>query len=195
MAKVSKQKARRRIPDVLTGEERAALLKIPNPRYISGLRNRCLLQVMTDTGLRCAEAIKLKPGDIKWKENRLIVREGKGGDDRALPLNQDLLGWLKRWQEARPKGAKTFFTTIKGGKLSDRYVRKMVERYAERACIADKHVHPHTLRHSFATETYRKTKNLRLTQKMLGHKSISTTMIYTHVSDEEAETAMAEIWT
>jgi len=190
-----KQKARRHIPDVLTVEERTALLLVPNPRYITGLRNRVMLQLMTDTGLRCAEAINLKPRDIRWKENRLIVREGKGGDDRALPFNQDLFGWLKRWQEARPKGAKTFFTTIKAGALSDRYVRKMVARYAERACISGKHVHPHTLRHTFGTQLYRETKNLRLVQKMLGHKSISSTQIYTHVSDEEAEEAMQEIWT
>jgi len=149
---------------------------------------------MTDTGLRVSEVLHLTPRDIKWKEGKVVVKEGKGGDDRLLPMNQDLLGWLRRWEEKRPKG-QTFFTTAQGKPLNDRYVRAMVKRLSVKAGIVEKDIHPHTLRHSFGTETYRKTKNLRLTQKMLGHKSIATTQIYTHVSDAEAEQAMAEIWT
>mgnify|MGYP001314732759 CR=1 FL=1 len=82
--------------------------------------------------------------------------------------------------------------TLKGSQLNDRYLRQMVKRYAEKAGILsdDKDVHPHTLRHTFATDLLRKTKNIRLVQKALGHSHLSTTEIYTHIVDDEMEEAL-----
>ena len=81
------------------------------------------------------------------------------------------------------------FTTLKGKALGHRYVQRMVKRYAAKAGI-DKNISPHTLRHSFATDLYRETSKIRLVQKVLGHSDLSTTMIYTHIFDEEVESAL-----
>jgi integrase/recombinase XerD len=81
------------------------------------------------------------------------------------------------------------FTTLEGQPLGHRYVQRVVKRYAAKAGI-DKNVSPHTLRHSFATALYRETSKIRLVQKVLGHADLSTTMIYTHIFDEEVETAL-----
>jgi len=80
-------------------------------------------------------------------------------------------------------------STLKGKALGHRYVQRMVKRYAAKAGI-DKNISPHTLRHSFATDLYRETSKIRLVQKVLGHSDLSTTMIYTHIFDEEVESAL-----
>ena len=82
-----------------------------------------------------------------------------------------------------------FFATLDGERINDRYLRAMVKRRARKAGIT-KDVHPHTLRHTFATDLYRNTRNIRLVQKALGHSDLSTTMVYTHIYDQELESAM-----
>ncbi|MDD5466150.1 MAG: tyrosine-type recombinase/integrase, partial [Candidatus Omnitrophica bacterium] len=99
------------------------------------------------------------------------------------------LAHLQQWRSIRPPGGPHLFCTLAGGRLSDRYVRDMVKRYARRAGI-DKDVHPHTLRHTFATDLLKETKNIRLVQRALGHVSLSTTMIYTHIVDDQLEAAL-----
>ena len=84
---------------------------------------------------------------------------------------------------------KHVFTTLEGAPLGRRYVQRMVKRYAAKAGI-DKNISPHTLLHSFATDLYRETSKIRLVQKVLGHSDLSTTMIYTHIFDEEVESAL-----
>ncbi len=183
-----------KLPEVLTGEERILLLRQPNRRAPTGLRNRCLMQVMLDAGLRASEVLKLKVKDLDWMSGKLKVKQGKGKKDRILWLNQQALDLLKKWREKRPHQAdgcptELLFTTLDGKPLSDRYLRAMVERYAKKADLS-KDVHPHTLRHTFATDLYRETKNIRLVQKALGHSGLSSTMIYTHIVDEELEEAL-----
>ncbi len=178
-----------KLPEVLTGEERLLLLRQPNPRAPTGLRNRCLMQVMLDAGLRASEALKLKVNDLDWMTGKLKVRQGKGKKDRILWLNPQALEVLRKWREKRPQQMELLFTTLDGKPLSDRYLRAMVERYSAKADLS-KDVHPHTLRHTFATDLYRETKNIRLVQKALGHSDLSTTMIYTHIVDDELEDAL-----
>ena len=84
------------------------------------------------------------------------------------------------------------FTTLAGKPVCGRYVQQMVKRYAAKAGL-DKNLHPHMLRHSFATDLYRQTKNIRLTQKALGHANLQTTQIYTHIVDEELESALRSL--
>jgi integrase/recombinase XerD len=177
------------VPEVLTAEERAALLKQTTPRYPTGLRNRCLMLVMLDCGLRAREALQLEGRDIEWQSGKLKVRQGKGKKDRVLWLNEAALEWLRRWRERRPRAGTLLFTTLAGAPLRDNYLRAMVKRYGLKAKIA-KDVHPHMLRHTFATDLYRETKNIRLVQKALGHASLGTTMIYTHIVDDELEDAL-----
>jgi len=183
----------RKIPEVLTETEQEALLAQPNPRYLTGHRNRMLLRLMLDTGLRLSEAINLRWRDIDLNSGKVMVRQGKGAKDRTLWTGEENLAALVAWRErqlAECSGApENVFTTKAGGALAPRYVQRMVKRYAAKAGI-EKDIHPHTLRHSFATDLYRETTNLRLTQKALGHASVSTTQVYTHIVDEELEGAL-----
>jgi len=183
----------RKIPEVLTAEEQAALLREPNPRYPTGERNRLMLSVMLNTGLRLSEATGLRWREVDLNSGKLIVRQGKGAKDRTLWVGERDLGLLRHWRERQAKvvpGAPSHvFTTLDGKPVSNRYVQEMVKRYATKAGI-DKDVHPHMLRHTFATDLYRETTNIRLTQKALGHANLSTTQIYTHIIDEELEEAL-----
>jgi len=196
---------RRKIPDVLLAGEQELLLQqfLPPPEGETGeigpgrplnsltrLRNLCLVRLMLNSGLRCSEVLHLRRRDLEPTTGRLKVH-GKGGKDRILWLCEAdvnlLLGYLNN-QPGKPEDL--IFISLKGRPLSDRYVRWMVGEVARAAGVTYKEVHPHTLRHTFATDLLRATKNLRLVQKALGHERIGTTQIYTHIVDEELEDAM-----
>jgi len=182
-----------RIPEVLTETEQAALLAQPNPRYPTGARNKAMLQLMLDSGLRLSEACNLQWRDVDLSTGKLMVRQGKGAKDRTLWIGEEDLQLLRTWRERQAKDVTGnpahVFTTLAGNAVSSRYVQKMVARLAAKAGI-QKNVHPHTLRHSFATDLYRATSKIRLVQKALGHSDLSTTMIYTHIVDDELEDAL-----
>ena len=182
-----------RIPEVLTAQEQRDLLAQPNPRYPTGQRNRTMLRFMLDTGLRVAEAVALTWRDIDLMTGKLHVKRGKGARDRILWVNETALDALRSWRERQAEEVGEcpphVFTSLKGESLSTRYVQQMVKRYRERAGI-EKQVTPHTLRHSYATDLLRETKNIRLVQKALGHSSLATTQIYTHIVDDEMEDAL-----
>jgi site-specific recombinase XerD len=174
---------------LLVRAQRAVLLQQAHPRYPTGLRNRCLMTVMLDCGLRAGEVRRLEGRDLDWQSGKLKVRQGKGKKDRVLWLNEGALELLRKWRERRSARSALLFTTLAGAPLRDNYLRAMVKRSGKKAGIP-KDVHPHMLRHTFATDLYRETKNIRLVQKALGHASLSTTMIYTHIVDEELEDAL-----
>ena len=178
-----------RLPDILSREEQKALLAMPNKKAPTGMRNYALMTVYLNLGLRVSEALNLEVDDIDWNSGRLVVRAGKGNRDRVLWLSDRDLGTLQRWRSMRKCSSAYLFCTLDGGRLSDRYVRAFVKRYAKKAGIK-KDVHPHILRHTFATDLFGKTKNIRMVQKALGHVSIFTTMIYTHIVDDQLEEAL-----
>ena len=182
-------KGSRRLPEVLTTEEQSALLSAPNKKVPTGMRNYALLLVFLNLGLRVSEALNLRVDDIDWLSGRLIVRQGKGNRDRILWLADRDIGTLKGWISMRSVESVYLFSTLKGDRMNDRYIRDFVKRYGRKMNIK-KDVHPHTLRHSFATDLLRSTANIRLVQKALGHVSIATTMIYTHIVDEQLESAL-----
>jgi len=183
----------RKIPEVLTATEQEALVAQPNPRYLTGHRNRVMLRLMLDTGLRLDEVSSLQWRDIDLNSGKVMVRQGKGAKDRTLWTGEANLVTLIEWQDRQAKecagSPQRVFTTKQGGKLNPAYVRKMVKRYAQKAGI-QKDISPHSLRHTFATDLFRQTTNIRLTQKALGHSNLSTTQIYTHIVDEELEVAL-----
>ncbi len=183
----------RKIPEVLAATEQEALLRQPNPRYLTGQRNRTMLRLMLDTGLRLSEVIHLRWRDIDLNSGKVMVRQGKGAKDRTLWTGEENLAALRKWRERQAQecagSPQCVFTTKEGRTLNPAYVRAMVKRYAARAGI-EKRISPHTLRHSFATDLYRETTNIRLTQRALGHANLSTTQIYTHIVDEELEEAL-----
>lgn len=178
-----------KIPEVLTDEERARLLAVVNPNALIGFRNLCMLRLMVDAGLRLSEVLNLEERDINWESGQLKVRQGKGKKDRLLWVSPDDLGLLKAWRKKKPVDSRLLFTTRKGDRIYDVYVWQAVKRLAGKAGI-EKNIHPHSLRHTFATDLYRRTKNIVLVQKALGHSDISTTMIYTHLVDDELMDAM-----
>jgi site-specific recombinase XerD len=149
---------------------------------------------MLNTGLRAAEVLNIKTRDIDWSTGKLMVRQGKGKKDRSSWIGEEDLALLQRWviKKARLPESAWLFTSRDGKLIQTRYLRYMVKRLAKKAGIS-KDVHPHTLRHTFATDLYRQTKNLRLTQKALGHSQITSTMIYTHIIDDELEDALKNL--
>lgn len=181
--------AGKRLPVVLNAAEQQALLEAPDQGTLIGLRNYALLTLLLNLGLRASEALALKVEQVDWASGQLMVVRGKGDRDRSLWLADEDRATLQRWLTVRPKPSPYIFTTLKGRPLGDRQVRIFVKRYAKRKGIS-KDVHPHTLRHTFATDLLRATGNIVLVQKALGHASIVTTTIYTHIVDDQLEKAL-----
>ena len=191
---------RKKLPVVLEPEEVGKLLSIPNKRYITGIRNKAILALMANMGLRVSEVVNLKPGDLNLTKRKLRVVNGKGGVDRDLIIPEYTAEILKEWKKVKPKNSRYFFTTIKdksggqfdsskGSQLSVRYIQFMVKRYGERAGI-NKDITPHTLRHTFATDFIRQGQNVMKLKKILGHSDISTTQIYVTLANKDIEEAM-----
>ena len=188
---------KRQIPVVLTEEEQEDLLDQFNTRYVTSERNKVMFQLMLNTGLRVSEAVSLRWEDVNLTSGKLMVREGKGAKDRTLWVDEGQLDELSEWKERQVekvgKPPRWVFSTLREGnagkKMSIQQVWKTLRTYAGKAGI-EKDISPHTLRHTFATDLYRETGKIRLVQKALGHADLSTTMIYTHIVDEELEGAM-----
>lgn len=132
---------------------------------------------MLNMGLRVSEITDLRPRSINLNGQKLRIVNGKGGVDRDLIIPAGIEETLRQWKDRKPKGTKYFFTTIKGRKLSTRYLCEMVKRYSKKAGI-NKNVSPHTLRHTYATQYYKQTKDIEALRRILGHTDISTTTIY-----------------
>lgn len=180
----------RSLPKVLAPEEQAALLDQFNTRYDTNLRNLCLFRLMLETGLRVGEAVALRPEHLNRLTCRLTVREGKGAKDRVTWIREDLRDLIAAWVERRPEPP-WLFPTRHGTKLKTAYLRELVKRKARTAGVQEwAKVSPHTLRHTFATDLLRRTGNLELVRRALGHSDISTTQIYTHLTDADLKEAM-----
>lgn len=178
------------LPKVLSEDEQQRFLAQFNTRYPTPHRNLCMVRLMLEAGLRVGEVVALRPEHLDMTTCRLTVREGKGAKDRVVWISDDLRDLIGEWLVRRPDSG-WLFPTRHGTRVQTRYMREMVKRTARKADVqeADR-VSPHTLRHTFATDLYRETSNLRLVQKALGHADISTTQIYTHLVDGELEAAM-----
>jgi integrase/recombinase XerD len=179
----------------LSDKELRALLEQPSLRSLSGLRNRCIVQLMAESGLRIGEALALKPKDISLEDKRVEVLRGKGNKPRTCYWRTDELTiFLERWKERRPPEAATLFCIIKGARrgqaLSSHSVRCTFSSYAEAAGLDSSEVTPHTLRHTFGTDLLRRCHNIRVVQKALGHAWVTTTQRYTHVDDDEVAQAV-----
>ena len=176
------QNNNKKLPHILEKDEAKALLSTPNTRCPTGLRNRVILEIMYRAGLRVSEVVNLHTTHIRFQDAIVEIHNGKGGKDRNVPLEQGTVGWLQAWKEKRPKGGRYFFCTLGKGKISPRYLQEMVKRMADRAGIKSwSRVTPHTLRHTYATELLDEGFTIREVQESLGHSSIQTTQIYTHV--------------
>ncbi|MBM3294500.1 MAG: site-specific tyrosine recombinase XerD [Candidatus Aminicenantes bacterium] len=176
------------LPKFLTVEEAERLLARPDVSRILGRRDRAMLEVMYAAGLRVSELVALRTEDVRLKDRFALCR-GKGGKERIVPLGASAAEAVEGYlAEARPKlagrtASELLFLTRRGGPFTRQGFWKMLRGYAEKAGLRGK-VHPHVLRHSFATHLLERGADLRSVQVMLGHSRITTTQIYTHVSRE-----------
>lgn len=179
-------KLEEKIPNFLILDEVSVILKTPNLKKTQGLRDRAILEIMYATGLRVSEAAGLKTADINLDVGFLKCK-GKGSKERIVPLGRTAARFLSNYyNQARPKlAAKTLspyvFLAQGGRNLSRQSIWKMIKAMVKK-CKIKKNVSPHTLRHSFATHLLERGADLRSVQEMLGHASITTTQIYTHIN-------------
>lgn len=167
----------RREISILDNYEQMALLKQPNPRAPTGLRNLCIISLMLKIGLRVNEAVNLMNSDINWEEGRIRIAASGAAKERTLYLDKPELSLLKKWHEQKPSGCDFFFCTLEGSKLQDRYIREMIKRLAQKAGL-EKDVYPHLLRYTFAVEFIRETGDVTVLQEALGHRDAAATQNY-----------------
>jgi site-specific recombinase XerD len=166
--------------EILTASEAARLLRAPSAVAPTGIRNRALMAVLYRGGLRCAEALDLKPSDIDPVTGTVRILDGKGHKARTVALDDGALAVVQRWVDRRSAlGIRRgpLFCTLNGGKLDPGYVRAMIKRYGRRAGI-EKRVHPHGMRHANAAEMAAEGIPVNVIQDHLGHESLATTGIY-----------------
>ena len=176
----------------LNEDEVERLIQQPDTSKLTGLRDRAILELLFSSGLRVSELVGLDREHINLKRREFMVR-GKGQKDRPVFISPEAAKWIEHYLSKREDTTKPLFIRYSGRKIVDlsgnfhrltvRSVQRMVSRYALLAGIT-KHVSPHTLRHSFATDLLMNGADLRSVQAMLGHSNISTTQIYTHVTDQ-----------
>ena len=185
-----------KLPDVLDVDEVTALLQAAqtaDPQDAVGLRDSALLEFMYATGCRVSEAVGVNLDDVDFDE--CVVRlMGKGGRQRLVPFGdyarRALEGYLRHGRPALAAKAKgeqemrAMFLNLRGRRLSRQSVWEVIRRAGERAHI-DRPLHPHTLRHSFATHLIQGGADVRTVQELLGHASVKTTQIYTHISPDK----------
>lgn len=174
-------------------DEVEAMLKEIDTETESGLRDRAIIELLFSGGLRVSELTKLNRDSINLERREFLVR-GKGSKDRPIFISEAAADWVERYLNARTDTLAPLFlsnsrrtqavdTSGDYRRLTPRSVERIVQKYAKLAGIT-KHVSPHTLRHSFATDLLMNGADLRSVQTMLGHADISTTQIYTHVTDQ-----------
>ena len=172
----------RRLPSVLPKDEATQLLDAAPEPTVAGARDRALLELLYASGLRVAEGCGLDLDDLD--EARRTVRVlGKGDKERVVPVGDNALEALDAYLQRRGRQRGPLFLNARGGRLTPRSAHRIVGRLARRAGIGQR-VTPHTLRHSFATHMLGEGADLRLIQELLGHRRLSTTQRYTHVSPE-----------
>jgi integrase/recombinase XerD len=169
-------KKEKKLPQVLTKEE---VKKVIN--QCETLKSKLIVSLLYSSGLRVSEITMLKPSNIDFNEGIGWVRSGKGSKDRAFIISKDLLEELKSYTNKKQDYNYLF---SKAKPLTTRNIQKIVKRLRDKTKIT-KNITPHTLRHSFATHLLEGGTNIRLIQSLLGHSSLNTTQLYTHISTDQ----------
>ncbi len=187
-------KQTKRLPKAITVEQVEKLLSAPDNRDTLGARDRAILETLYSTGVRVSELVDLNRNDLDQTGQTLHIR-GKGKKERIVPLGSHAIAAIRHYltllepdqrfaslrQRSLTDPAIPLFVNKNGGRLSTRSVRRKLDKYLK-ACGLDPSISPHTLRHSFATHLLDNGADLRSVQELLGHQSLSTTQIYTHLS-------------
>jgi integrase/recombinase XerD len=181
-------RAVRALPRFLTVDEVDVLIAAPEVATPRGLRDRAMIELLYATGLRVTELVSLKVADINLQEGYLTT-VGKGRKERLVPLGEEAAAWVRKYvQESRPvllggrASPRLFVRARGGGGLSRIGFWKILRAHGQHAGLAAR-LSPHVLRHSFATHLLERGADLRAIQVMLGHATLSTTQIYTHILD------------
>lgn len=184
------------LPVVLTLEEIDRIEDSIDLSKAEGARNRAIIEVLFSCGLRVSELVNMKLSDL-YLEDRVLLVRGKGNKERLVPVSNKAIADLKRWffdrnlMKIKPGEDDYVFLNRRGAHLTRTMILIMVKRQAEEAGIK-KTISPHTFRHSFATALLQGGADLRSIQAMLGHDKIDTTLVYTHISNEQLRKAILE---
>ena len=168
------------LPKFLTEKEVGQVLELPQGGGLFVLRDRAMLEFLYSTGARISEMMALKRDEIDLIGGMVKVK-GKGRKERLLPLGEPALNAIKQYLDARSDNCKDLFINQRAKGLTDRGVRSIITNYIKKAALALS-ISPHTFRHSFATHLLNRGADLRSVQELLGHATISTTQIYTHLT-------------
>ena len=172
------------LPKFLNQTEIEQLLLVPDVSGEIGLRNRAILEAMYACGLRVSEVCDLKISDVE-PDSGILTCKGKGSKTRKIPIGKSAVQWLKSYLAIRRKKEnienQNLFVSSLGRPVSRQDIFKMIKECGEK--IGREDISPHTLRHSFATHLVQNSADIRSVQQMLGHSDISTTQIYTHITD------------
>jgi integrase/recombinase XerD len=177
------------LPRFLAEDEINQLFAAPDISTEEGIRDRALLELMYAAGLRVSELVSVKESDVDLQAG-LIICHGKGSKERRVPVGKSAIHWLQQYgavKAAYGKASSPFLFVNRGKPLTRQFVWAMIKRYAAKAKIKD--ISPHTLRHSFATHLLQHGADSRSVQALLGHSDISTTQIYTHITDRYLRSA------
>lgn len=184
------------LPVVLSLEEIDRIEDSIDLSKAEGARNRAIIEVLFSCGLRVSELVNMKLSDL-YLEDRVLLVRGKGNKERLVPVSSKAIADLKRWffdrnlMKIKPGEDDYVFLNRRGAHLTRTMILIMVKRQAEEAGIK-KTISPHTFRHSFATALLQGGADLRSIQAMLGHEKIDTTLVYTHISNEQLRKAILE---
>ena len=176
---IKRPKKEKRIPSVLSKDETKSLFDA-----INNTKSKLMITLIYACGLRVSELTNLKFSDLDFSGKVGYVKQGKGRKDRMFNIPENLLNELKAQAETQSKLNQEYLFSSRNGKLGERNIQKIVERARIKAKIG-KDVHPHTLRHSFATHLLENGTDIRKIQILLGHSSLSTTQVYTHISQQQ----------
>ena len=176
---IKRPKKETKIPIVLTKQEVTTLLN-----SVQNKKSKLMVSLMYACGFRVSELVNLKINDLNFEEKSGYIRQGKGKKDRFFNFPNFLIKKVEKQAIKQQEFEKEYLFTGPKGKLTDRNIQKIVKKSAQKANIKKK-VHPHILRHSFATHLLENGVNIRIIQELLGHSDLSTTQIYTHISTEQ----------
>ncbi|MFH1110112.1 MAG: site-specific tyrosine recombinase/integron integrase [Planctomycetota bacterium] len=187
LATIRTPKQEKRLPKFLELEQITKLLSTPDDSTLLGARDRAMLEVLFSTGVRVSELVDLNFADLDFEGQAVRVR-GKGKKQRTSPIGPTALAAIQKYLQLRRADARStnfdqsaLFVNKHGQRLSTRSVRRKLDKYLAE-CGLDPTISPHTLRHSFATHMLNRGADLRSVQELLGHQSLSTTQVYTHLT-------------
>ncbi len=176
-------KQARKLPKTLDVDQINGLLDAGTNSALE-IRDLAMFELFYSSGLRLSELAALNLTDVDLPDNSLIVRTGKGGKSRLLPIGSKAVTAINNWLQQRLKNVAAaepaLFVSNRGTRLSQRSIELRLEQWCKKKGIAE-HIHPHMLRHSFASHLLESSQDLRAVQELLGHSNISTTQIYTHL--------------